>query len=257
MLSDNVNKILVGNKVDMDESKRVVPTSKGQALADEYGIKFFKTSTKTNMNGELWYPSENAGKLPAIKHIQKKGHSVLIKEGIQRFDIMISKYELLPNSEHYAITVDLLGRMGELNTALDVINNMPIQARPCQGRDSDIGCLGDFYSHFTTVSGENYSGRHPASAVSRDCAVSFSLSREGSITHCAVSVKQRHETKFSHLDIAGRPVVVLEKNNVVPEHNVHFQTCQSPRLLHLIWQSSNGKRFKQLFIRSIISLAFA
>nr|VDC87325.1 unnamed protein product [Brassica oleracea] len=35
--SDNVNKILVGNKADMDESKRAVPTSKGQALADEYG----------------------------------------------------------------------------------------------------------------------------------------------------------------------------------------------------------------------------
>ncbi|GAU34705.1 hypothetical protein TSUD_29460 [Trifolium subterraneum] len=48
--SDNVNKILVGNKADMDESKRAVPTSKGQALADEYGIKFFETSAKTNMN---------------------------------------------------------------------------------------------------------------------------------------------------------------------------------------------------------------
>ena len=92
--SDNVNKILVGNKADMDESKRVcpplsvcvcvcvcmclhmhahagvrmhtcisfpwlllmltwwwpyfqaVPTSKGQALADEYGIKFFETVSK-------------------------------------------------------------------------------------------------------------------------------------------------------------------------------------------------------------------
>ncbi|KAK8454013.1 hypothetical protein SEVIR_5G379900v4 [Setaria viridis] len=41
--SDNVNKILVGNKADMDESKRAVPTAKGQALADEYGIKFFET----------------------------------------------------------------------------------------------------------------------------------------------------------------------------------------------------------------------
>ncbi|KAG8376446.1 hypothetical protein BUALT_Bualt09G0064200 [Buddleja alternifolia] len=38
--SDNVNKILA------------VPTSKGQALADEYGIKFFETSAKTNMNVE-------------------------------------------------------------------------------------------------------------------------------------------------------------------------------------------------------------
>ncbi|OWM89314.1 hypothetical protein CDL15_Pgr024059 [Punica granatum] len=49
--SDNVNKILVGNKADM-ESKRVVPASRGQALADEYGIKFFETSAKTNQNIE-------------------------------------------------------------------------------------------------------------------------------------------------------------------------------------------------------------
>ncbi|KAH0912010.1 hypothetical protein HID58_035331, partial [Brassica napus] len=50
--SDNVNKILVGNKADMDESKRAVPKAKGQALADEYGIKFFETSAKTNLNVE-------------------------------------------------------------------------------------------------------------------------------------------------------------------------------------------------------------
>uniref|UniRef100_M0ZL61 Small GTP-binding protein n=1 Tax=Solanum tuberosum TaxID=4113 RepID=M0ZL61_SOLTU len=34
----------------MDESKRVIPTSKGQALADEYDIKLLKTSAKKNMN---------------------------------------------------------------------------------------------------------------------------------------------------------------------------------------------------------------
>ncbi|XP_076895133.1 ras-related protein RAB1BV-like [Bidens hawaiensis] len=50
--SDNVNKILVGNKADMDESKRAVPTAKGQALANEYGIKFFETSARTNLNVE-------------------------------------------------------------------------------------------------------------------------------------------------------------------------------------------------------------
>ncbi|KAF2324806.1 hypothetical protein GH714_017200 [Hevea brasiliensis] len=31
------------------------------------------------------------------------------------------------------------------------------------------------------------------------------------------------KTKISHLDVVGRPVVVLEKANVVPEHNQHFQ----------------------------------
>ncbi|XP_056866440.1 dolichyl-diphosphooligosaccharide--protein glycosyltransferase subunit 1A-like [Raphanus sativus] len=37
------------------------------------------------------------------------------------------------------------------------------------------------------------------------------------------AVKQSHEIKYSHLDIAGRPVVVLEKNNVVPDHNQNIQ----------------------------------
>ncbi|KAK7245064.1 hypothetical protein RIF29_39895 [Crotalaria pallida] len=50
--SDNVNKILVGNKADLDDGKRAVPKSSGQALADEYGIKFFETSAKTNLNVE-------------------------------------------------------------------------------------------------------------------------------------------------------------------------------------------------------------
>ncbi|KAL1540638.1 Dolichyl-diphosphooligosaccharide--protein glycosyltransferase subunit 1A [Salvia divinorum] len=37
------------------------------------------------------------------------------------------------------------------------------------------------------------------------------------------SIKETRETKLSHLDIAGRPVIVLEKTNVVPEHNQNFQ----------------------------------
>ncbi|XP_059458594.1 dolichyl-diphosphooligosaccharide--protein glycosyltransferase subunit 1B [Corylus avellana] len=49
---------------------------------------------------------------------------------------------------------------------------------------------------------------------------------EGSKDPSAVvpcSVEQRLETKYSYLDIVGRTVVVLEKNNVVPEHNSPFQ----------------------------------
>lgn len=49
--SENVNKILIGNKCDLIE-KRVVDTSRGQQLADEFGIPFFETSAKTNINVE-------------------------------------------------------------------------------------------------------------------------------------------------------------------------------------------------------------
>lgn len=49
---------------------------------------------------------------------------------------------------------------------------------------------------------------------------------EGSKNPFAVvpfSVERHAETSYSYLDIVGRPVVVLEKENVVPEHNSLFQ----------------------------------
>ena len=47
--SENVNKLLIGNKCDMLD-KKVVETARGQGLADEFGIKFYETSAKKNMN---------------------------------------------------------------------------------------------------------------------------------------------------------------------------------------------------------------
>jgi len=47
--AENVDKILVGNKCDM-VTEKVVESSRGQALADEYVIKFFETSAKSNIN---------------------------------------------------------------------------------------------------------------------------------------------------------------------------------------------------------------
>eukprot|EP00887_Chlorella_sp_A99_P005509 scaffold1.g5509.t1 len=48
--SESVVKVLVGNKSDMDESRRAVPYSRGQALADEFRMPFFETSAKANTN---------------------------------------------------------------------------------------------------------------------------------------------------------------------------------------------------------------
>jgi len=47
----NVNKILVGNKCDM-QGERLVSLEEGQALAAEYGIAFFETSAKADINVE-------------------------------------------------------------------------------------------------------------------------------------------------------------------------------------------------------------
>jgi len=49
--SENVNKILLGNKCDLTE-KRVVDTARGKALADECKIPFLETSAKSSINVE-------------------------------------------------------------------------------------------------------------------------------------------------------------------------------------------------------------
>ncbi|CAN0301070.1 unnamed protein product [Ectocarpus sp. 12 AP-2014] len=46
-----VNKILIGNKCDMDED-REVSREEGAQLAAEYGIQFFETSAKNDINVE-------------------------------------------------------------------------------------------------------------------------------------------------------------------------------------------------------------
>eukprot|EP00475_Leptophrys_vorax_P002315 TRINITY_DN112_c0_g1_i1.p1 TRINITY_DN112_c0_g1~~TRINITY_DN112_c0_g1_i1.p1 ORF type:complete len:196 (+),score=69.77 TRINITY_DN112_c0_g1_i1:153-740(+) len=47
--ADSVKRILIGNKADMVNEK-VIETGRGQSLADEYQIKFFECSAKTDQN---------------------------------------------------------------------------------------------------------------------------------------------------------------------------------------------------------------
>lgn len=49
--SEGVNKILVGNKCDILD-KKVISKEQGEALANEFGIKFLETSAKSNIGVE-------------------------------------------------------------------------------------------------------------------------------------------------------------------------------------------------------------
>ncbi|KAG4945279.1 ras-related protein RABE1c isoform X1 [Glycine max] len=94
--SDNVNKILVGNKADMDESKRVVPTSKGQALADEYGIKFFETVSDAYV--KMW-------KLNFFYHRQQK-----------KFILQSAKTDLNVEEVFFSIARDIKQRLADTDS---------------------------------------------------------------------------------------------------------------------------------------------
>ena len=46
--SSNVNSILIANKADLKD--RVISTEEGRALAEEFGIEYFETSAKDDIN---------------------------------------------------------------------------------------------------------------------------------------------------------------------------------------------------------------
>lgn len=54
-------------------------------------------------------------------------HMGLVKEGFSYFHSMVDCYSIVPQIEHYGCMVDLLGRAGLLDQAIDFVRKMPIK----------------------------------------------------------------------------------------------------------------------------------
>ncbi|KAL4590669.1 hypothetical protein LXL04_003609 [Taraxacum kok-saghyz] len=61
-------------------------------------------------------------------------HSGLIKKGLYYFKHMKEFYNISPGMEHYGCMVDMLGRAGMFDSAMNLINDMPM--------DPDVGVMG-------------------------------------------------------------------------------------------------------------------
>lgn len=55
-------------------------------------------------------------------------HAGLVNEGKQYFETMEEMYGIKPTQEHYACMIDLLGRSGKLNEAMELVNSIPFEA---------------------------------------------------------------------------------------------------------------------------------
>ncbi|KAL9664259.1 hypothetical protein QQ045_019658 [Rhodiola kirilowii] len=55
-------------------------------------------------------------------------HAGLSDRGLEYFKAMKNQYKLHPGPEHYSCVVDLLGRVGKLKEARELIESMPVQA---------------------------------------------------------------------------------------------------------------------------------
>jgi GTPase SAR1 family protein len=102
-LISDVLQILIGNKCDMLDKKvralsysiqcpvfflrnlifiltQVIDTARGQALADEYGIKFFETSAKNNINVEkAFFEMAREVLKRLMEQDAKDGHGPVVK----------------------------------------------------------------------------------------------------------------------------------------------------------------------------------
>lgn len=54
-------------------------------------------------------------------------HSGMVDQGMNYFHSMIKCFGVTPGAEHYACMVDLLGRAGRLNEAMELIKSMPME----------------------------------------------------------------------------------------------------------------------------------
>ncbi|KAI7725837.1 hypothetical protein M8C21_005392 [Ambrosia artemisiifolia] len=57
-------------------------------------------------------------------------HSGLVDKGLEYFETMTQEFGVVPGVEHYACMVDLLGRAGRLEKAMEIINQMPMEPGP-------------------------------------------------------------------------------------------------------------------------------
>ncbi|MED6119975.1 hypothetical protein PIB30_016776 [Stylosanthes scabra] len=56
-------------------------------------------------------------------------HAGLVEDGLKYFRSMQKDFRITPTIEHYTCLVDLLGRVGRLDLALDMIQEMPLEAQ--------------------------------------------------------------------------------------------------------------------------------
>lgn len=92
-------------------------------------ITGFGVHGQGNKAVELFEEMQRSGKQPDrftfLGVLQACCHAGLVSEGLYYLAQMQSLYKLEPELEHYACVINMLGRAGRLNEALNLINEMP------------------------------------------------------------------------------------------------------------------------------------
>ncbi|ESQ49979.1 hypothetical protein EUTSA_v10022009mg [Eutrema salsugineum] len=118
----NASKVF--NEINLKDT--VVWTS----LITGYGIHGKGTEALETFNHMVKSSKVEPNEVTFLSVLSACSHSGLLHEGLRIFELMVRDYRLAPSLEHYAVLVDLLGRVGELDTAIEITKGMPFSPTP-------------------------------------------------------------------------------------------------------------------------------
>ncbi|KAF2295081.1 hypothetical protein GH714_031408 [Hevea brasiliensis] len=211
------------------------------------GTKYFIISLLSPLNSELKYgPYEDRPPYsfsPIIVHFENNNPFAVVEEIVR--EVEISHWGNLQITEHYKLVhtgarhkgvfsrVDYQSRpsFSGVSSFKHLLARLPPRVHSVYYRD-EIGNISS--SHLRTDNRKSELEIEPRYPLFGGWKATFVIEAvllqvvlpEGSKDPSAVvpfSVEQRLETKYSYLDVVGRTVLVLEKKNLVPEHNSPFQ----------------------------------
>ncbi|CAA2964727.1 pentatricopeptide repeat-containing At2g21090 [Olea europaea subsp. europaea] len=93
-------------------------TSLAQHGCGEQAIKMFTDMVNLGVK---------PGRVTFLVLLNACSHSGLVQEGLSFFDSMASCYDTIPDQEHYACLIDLLGRAGMFDEVMNQLKKMPCQ----------------------------------------------------------------------------------------------------------------------------------
>ncbi|KNA04562.1 hypothetical protein SOVF_198540 [Spinacia oleracea] len=122
---------MYANCGDLDSAKKYFS---GMEMKDITCWNAMIRAVGVNGNGSdavhlLWRMEElgvNPNESTFVSVLSACSHAGLVDEGIQIFHFMVKRKGIIPNKQHYACLVDLLGRSGRLDEAHLVIAKMPL-----------------------------------------------------------------------------------------------------------------------------------
>nr|POE65843.1 pentatricopeptide repeat-containing protein, mitochondrial [Quercus suber] len=85
------------------------------------------TVGSSNVNTEKRWWSYVPDRFIIQKRFEKCPCKGLVEEGWKQFKSMSSEFGIEPRVEHFATLVDIMGRHGQLEEAMDLINSMPCE----------------------------------------------------------------------------------------------------------------------------------